>query len=374
MSCDSAFGKHKARTSQITVIPSDYNTKRERFFVRIIFIFFRLFFQCYSIFSSYSKFVSTHKVLLQQASLQYYLTMAQFAKATFSAVSYATFRPSYPQPLYDTVLAYHEGPKHLCVDLGSGHGLVARALSHSFAQVIGTDPSPGMIEQAEALTSEVDHPNVSFHRSAAENLPFLKNESVDVIVSGQAAHWFDVTRLWLEMKRIVRNNGTLAFWVYKDHVFTDFPNASRILNDYAYGRSKDMLGPYWSQPGRDRVQNKLRDLKPPESDWTNVQRVEYEPGTKGPRTGEGTMFLNRKMSIGNCCKYIRTWSSFSLWQEVHPDKKSKDAGGEGDVVDEMFEAMRNAEPEWQVEDWLEIEVDMEWGSGLLLARRQWPGS
>ena len=296
--------------------------------------------------------------------------MAQFAKATFSAVSYATFRPSYSQSLYDKVLAYHMGSKHLCVDLGSGHGPVTRALAPHFAQIIGIDPSPGMIEQAEALTSKLDHPNVSFHSSSAESLLFLMDESVDILVSGQAAHWFDTIRLWPEAKRILRENGTLAFWCYKDHVFTDFPNATRILNEYAYGKSNDTLGPYWSQPGRNRVQNKLRDLKPPQEDWTDVQRVEYEPGTKGPRTGQGTMFLSRKMTIGNCRKYIRTWSSFSLWQENHPDKKSRDAGGEGDVVDEMFDSMRDVEPEWQVENWLGREVEMEWGTGLLMARRR----
>ena len=296
--------------------------------------------------------------------------MAQFAKSSFSHASYAAFRPSYPTSLYDNILTYHQGPRALCADLGSGHGLVARALAPSFTEVIGIDPSQGMIGQAKASTSSAEFPNVSFLQSSAERLPFLQDESVDMIVAGQAAHWFDLARLWPEMKRVVRKDGTLAFWGYKDPVFPDFPKATKVFYDYAYGRSEDMLGPYWEQPGRSRVQNKLRDLKPPGSEWDHIERVEYEPGTEGPRTGEGTLLVHDRIKIGECMNYVRTWSSFSGWQEQHPQRERKDAGGQGDVVDEMFASMRNAEVEWQGEGWKEKEVEMELGSGILMARRQ----
>ena len=296
--------------------------------------------------------------------------MAQFAKTIFPHVSYAAFRPSYPDTLYNVVLGYHQGPKNLCVDLGTGHGVVARALASRFTQVIGTDPSSGMIEQARSSISKLEYSNVSFSTSSAEHLPFLKTESVDLIVAGQAAHWFDATRLWPEMNRVVRKNGSLAFWGYKDPVFTDFPNATKVLDDYAYGKSEDTLGPYWSQPGRGKVQNKFRDIQPPETEWNDVQRIEYEPGTKGPRTGEGTLFLSRRTAIGDCLRYVRTWSSFSSWQESHLDQTSREQGGQGDIVDEMFDKMREAEPTWQVKNWLEMDVEMEWGSGLLMARRR----
>lgn len=66
--------------------------------------------------------------------------------------------------------------------------------------------------------------------------------------------------------------------------------------------------------------------------------------------------------------YIRTWSSYSAWQDKLQTKKRSD-GGEGDVVDEMFDNMRSAEPDWQEDEvWMEIEI--EWGTGLLLARRR----
>ncbi|KAI4118022.1 MAG: hypothetical protein LQ345_001858 [Seirophora villosa] len=291
-------------------------------------------------------------------------------KSTFSHASYAAFRPSYPTALYETILGYHHGSKSLCVDLGTGHGLVARSFAPSFAEVIGTDPSPGMIQQARALTSTDDFVNVSFQEAAAESLPSLHDASVDMVVAAQAAHWFDCSKLFPELKRVLRKGGTLAFWAYKDHVFVDFPRATEVLNRYAYGESEDLLGPYWSQPGRSRVQNKLRDIDPPPDEWEDVQRIEYEPDTKGARSGTGTMFLSKRITLGDCMRYIRTWSSFHAWQEAHPAAQSRQQGGNGDVVDDMFNAMRSEETSWQVGAWEDKEVEIEWGTGLLLARKR----
>ncbi|KAL8828146.1 MAG: hypothetical protein Q9170_006729 [Blastenia crenularia] len=296
--------------------------------------------------------------------------MAQFAKTTFSHASYAAFRPSYPTALYETVLNYHDGPKSLCVDLGTGHGLVARSLAPYFTKVIGSDPSAGMIKQATSLTPKKDFPNVNYQEAAAESLPFLQDSSVDLVVAAQAAHWFDYPRLFPEMKRVVRHEGTLAFWAYKDHVFVDHPGATDVLNRYAYGDSNDLLGPYWSQPGRSFVQSKLRNIEPPRDDWEDVKRIEYEPRAEGSRSGTGTMFLHRRVKLQECMNYIRTWSSFHAWQEAHPAAQSRQEGGNGDVVDEMFDEMKTLEGGWQVDNWEEHEVEIEWGTGLLLARKR----
>ena len=149
----------------------------------------------------------------------------------------------------------------------------------------------------------------------------------------------------------------------------DYPKATKILNEYTYSNEERLLGPYWSQPGRSKVENKLRDIKPPVEEWADIKRIEYEPATNGPKTGEGTMFMSKRMALGECMEFIRTWSSYSAWQDRFQTKKRSD-GGEGDVVDEMFERMRSAEPGFWQKEWMEKEVEIEWGSGLLLARRR----
>ncbi|KAL8953593.1 MAG: hypothetical protein Q9222_000588 [Ikaeria aurantiellina] len=227
-----------------------------------------------------------------------------------------------------------------------------------------------MIQQARTLTPKEQYSNVSFQEAHAESLSFLHDSSVDMVVAGQAAHWFDYPRLFPEMKRIMRKGGTLAFWGYRDHTFVHSPRATAILQHYAYGNSDMLLGPYWSQPGRSIVEDLLRPIEPPSEDWKDVKRIEYEPGVQGPRSGTGTMFLNRRIKLGECMDYIRTWSSYHAWQEAHPTAKMRKQGGQGDVIDDMFDAILAAEKPWHVNDWEEKEVEIEWGTGLLLARRR----
>jgi len=81
------------------------------------------------------------------------------------------------------------------------------------------------------------------------------------------------------------------------------------------------------------------------------------------------MFLSGKVSVGECMNYVRTWSAFSAWHDRFQKSKCED-GGEGDIVDEMFDEMRAAEPDWQNDRaWKAKEIELEWGSGLLLARK-----
>jgi ubiquinone/menaquinone biosynthesis C-methylase UbiE len=290
-----------------------------------------------------------------------------FSKTSFSAASYATFRPSYPQSLYQEVLRYHRGQRQSCVDLGCGHGVVARAMSEHFDSITGTDPSSRMIEQAQSSTSSTEYPNVKFREASAESLPFVADSSVDMVVAGQAAHWFDYTKVFNELARTVKSGGSMAFWGYKDHVFVDSPTASSIMDKYAYDRHPDMLGSYWQQPGRSIVQNLLRDVKPPSDTWQDIKRIEYEPGTNGRHSGHGTMFMSKSLKIGECKEYIRTWSSYHSWREAHPSAEGRSRGGSGDVVDQLFDEIASIDSKFGSE---ETSVDIEWGSVLLLARKQ----
>lgn len=239
-------------------------------------------------------------------------------------------------------------------------------MSKRFERVIGTDPSAGMIQQAQKISHQHDS-NITFRQGVAENSPFLRDAELDCVIAAQAAHWFDYARLWPEIRRIVRPGGTVAFWGYKDHVFVDFLHASEILTNYAYDLHPDMLGSYWPQPGRSYLQDQLRVIQPPADEWEDVTRVEYEPGTKGRHSGEGTLFMERSISVGECKEYMRTWSSYHGWRETHPGREARSKGGEGDVVDEMFDRM--AETARIFGDDKNM-VDIEWGSALVMARRK----
>ncbi|KAK5129932.1 hypothetical protein LTR08_002692 [Meristemomyces frigidus] len=296
--------------------------------------------------------------------------MATFAKSTFSASTYATFRPSYPASLFNTVIAYHRGPKRLCLDLGCGPGNVTREMSRHFDRVVGTDPSPGMIAQARASISGTEmgkYSHVEFREGFAESTSDVGEGEVDMVVAGQAAHWFDFGRLWPEMRRLVRKEGTVAFWGYKDHVFVDYPEATRLLQEYAYGEHPDKLGSYWSQPGRSYLQDQLRVVRPPAEEWSDVQRVEYEPGTKGKGSGEGVVSMEKALTVGEVKAYMRTWSSYHGWREAHPQRTARGQGGDGDVVDQLVDEIAEGAAHFRDEGSV---VNVEWGSSLVMARKR----
>ena len=237
-------------------------------------------------------------------------------------------------------------------------------MASRFDRVIGTDPSPGMIRQARESTNLS---NVAFREGSAESTPSIGDGEVDCVVAGQAAHWFDYERLWPEMTRLLRKGGTVAFWGYKDPVLVDYPKATDILNRNTYGPDPETLGPYWTMPGRRYVQEKLRVIRPAEESFEDVERIEYEPACKGARSGEGTIFMERTASVGETKEYYRTWSSFHGWQEAHPGMRARSRDGKGDLIDWMFDEMAEYYEVFTGEENL---VVMEWGGGLVMARRK----
>ena len=177
-------------------------------------------------------------------------------------------RPTYPRQLYEFIFAYHGRDARArwgtALDLGCGPGQATLELT-PFAHVVGADPSPGMLAQARAALRarpELDAPGrFRFVQSAAEELGWLADGSVDMVVSGacpllsvrmvsevltpaaaQAAHWFDWGKLWPEAARVLKPGGSLASWVRAPallapyvcaHARTDRPHRRRATRSSA---------------------------------------------------------------------------------------------------------------------------------------------
>lgn len=251
-----------------------------------------------------------------------------------------------------------------------------------------------MLAAAVAATPAASYPNTTYHVSTAESLSFLADGAVDLVSGAQCAHWFSYPEFWAEMARVVRPGGTVACWGYKDFVFTGSRAASRVVARYTYGREN--FGPYWSQPGRGRIQGRYRCLVPPEEDWEAIERWEYEtvfvgvdeegdaemresgyvgeivadPGMTGKLVREGEVMMEMKISLGKLEAYARTWSSVHAWKKAHPEWVAREDGGGGDLVDEWFDELRQVVPEWDIEAWKDLVVDVELGHGVVCARRK----
>ena len=326
--------------------------------------------------------------------------MTAFNANTFAYSSYATARPDYPPSLYNLILSYHHGNYDMLLDLGCGHGTVTRALAPRFVHATGADPSEGMLKEAARMTINAGAKNINFVQGTAESIGAVKDGSVDLVVAGQAAHWFPYPptkpNVWDEVSRVVKPGGSVAFWCYSDTLFPESSYASSILHKWAYGHGMiesghKGMGSYWSFPGRSRVEALFGNLVLPDAsqEWEDVQwvrndrRNEYKwyidvENVGGDIAGKdresGVSDVDRQkvkmqktMPIGHVKQFLRTWSAYHNWSQQHASQRPRVAGGEGDVVDWAFDEIAEQETSWKDEGY---NVLVEWPVGMLLIRRK----
>lgn len=117
------------------------------------------------------------------------------------AGAYDRGRPGYPP----AAVAWAVGQEpRIVLELGAGTGKLTAELVRQGHAVHATDPDPAMLE---VLRERV--PECSSRQASAEEIP-ANDRSVDVVVIGQAFHWFDHARALPEIARVLRPDGHVA--------------------------------------------------------------------------------------------------------------------------------------------------------------------
>jgi SAM-dependent methyltransferase len=128
---------------------------------------------------------------------------------------YLRYRPSYPAAILD-LLRRECGltADWVVADIGSGPGNLARLFAGRCARVYGVEPNQAMREAGERLLGAI--PEFVSVAGAAEATG-LPEASVDLVIAGQAFHWFDRARAGAEFKRILRPPRWAALvWIERD--------------------------------------------------------------------------------------------------------------------------------------------------------------
>jgi SAM-dependent methyltransferase len=121
---------------------------------------------------------------------------------------YVRNRPGYPSEAIELLRERCGlGPGAAVADLGSGTGILTALLLKTGAEVAAVEPNAAMRAAAEAALAH--YPHFRSVNGSAEATT-LAPESIDLLVAGQAFHWFDVERARVEALRILRSAGWAA--------------------------------------------------------------------------------------------------------------------------------------------------------------------
>ena len=126
-----------------------------------------------------------------------------------TSADYAKHRQGFPPRFYDLIA--REGlvaPGMRVLDIGTGTGVVARALAARGAEVLGLDAAPGQVAAARILAESEGLAGIGFEEGLAERTG-QPDAAFDLVVAAQCWHWFDRGLAAAEALRVLKPGGTL---------------------------------------------------------------------------------------------------------------------------------------------------------------------
>ena len=200
------------------------------------------------------------------------------------AADYERYRPGYPAGLFD-FLASVAPARRRALDVATGNGQAAFGLAALFDAVDATEPSARQLEEARP------HARVFYRREAAEVIG-SPEDHYDLVTAAQAAHWFDWTRFYPEVRRVLRPGGVLALWTYE--LFRAGDTVDRIVDDFY----RDVVGPYWPRERR-HVEERYASLPFP---FEEIAAPAFR--------------LVNRWTCDTALRYLGTWSAVQRYREL----------------------------------------------------------
>jgi SAM-dependent methyltransferase len=121
---------------------------------------------------------------------------------------YARYRPSYPAQIIQEIKGYVAdiSKETQVLELGCGTGQLTQLLLAEPWQVIATDPSEDMLQEAKKALPQGD-----FQYASLES--FKKSDTFDIVVTATAYHWFDKHTRIKNLNQLLKPNGKLVVMV-----------------------------------------------------------------------------------------------------------------------------------------------------------------
>lgn len=192
------------------------------------------------------------------------------------AGQYAAARPGYPESLF-AWLASLTDEHELAWDAGCGNGQASGGLQPYFRRILACDASAEQIARARPQAG------IEYLVAPAEACP-LDARSCDLVVSAQAAHWFDLPAFMAEVRRVLKPGGAIALWCY------ELARVSEPVDRLVDGLYRQ-LDPDWPRERR-LVESGYRTIAFP---FREIEAPEFA--------------LRQTWRCGEYLAYLRSWSA-----------------------------------------------------------------
>jgi ubiquinone/menaquinone biosynthesis C-methylase UbiE len=121
---------------------------------------------------------------------------------------YVKYRPSYPTVVADFLQKEYNLPADTIIaDIGAGTGISSQLFLSKGYAVVGVEPNKEMLAKALELLGHYE--KFTMVPGTAEQT-LLKDGEVNMVIAGQAYHWFNVPLAKKEFERILKPHGIVA--------------------------------------------------------------------------------------------------------------------------------------------------------------------
>ena len=203
--------------------------------------------------------------------------------------AYLKYRPHYPEEIIPALRKLTGlDPAHVIADIGSGTGFSAELFLRNGNRVYGVEQNEAMRTAGEAYLASYKNFRSVAGTAEATTLP---NASIDLILAGQAFHWFKLDEAYREFKRILRPGGwliilwndrqtdTTPFLVEYEQLLLEFGTDYTVVNHRNF-ELRSAPDSNITHSNRERTREFFHGNPIHELEFENIQRFDLE-GAKG---------------------------------------------------------------------------------------------
>ncbi|ESO04637.1 hypothetical protein HELRODRAFT_154744 [Helobdella robusta] len=207
------------------------------------------------------------------------------------------------------------------LDIGCGTGISTLMLVDFVQESFGIDSSKTQIFKAKVVSYGMKDPSrVTYLNEDALMISQMFSEnSIDLIVSGQAVHWLaDRAKFYEACMKVLRPGGLLALYGYRTHEFED-ENAEKIKQEFCPGMTKDF------EP---------KEVKHLDNSYKDIFE---ELKTLYPNAERDDSFTDHlESTIDHYAGYLSSWCAYRNYKKVHP--------GHPDILDDVRDKLKEIFP------------------------------